>query len=252
MLSRRRSGFTLIELLVVIAIIAILAAILFPVFARAREAARKSSCQNNLKECGVGIQLYWNDYDSTLPSSAIAGNFTTFATKRGWTPLGNRPATGAWPELLYDHMKNKDILFCPSDSAEHDSNTNPQNITVSYYYKYAADLAWNNLQKRKEGDFAYNSDQIIFYERAGWHFGATNGIKNGVQINVVYMDSHVKTVNLVSSVDSEIATANGGGCTNSGEPMYYNFNNDVAKSDTNPNKTAAATFIDPTVYSDAL
>src|SRR5438552_6816904 len=65
--GRRRRGFTLIELLVVIAIIAILAAILFPVFARAREQARKASCQSNLKQIVTGFLMYNQDYDETMP-----------------------------------------------------------------------------------------------------------------------------------------------------------------------------------------
>ena len=65
-----KKGFTLIELLVVIAIIAILAAILFPVFARARENARRSSCQSNHKQIALGILQYTGDYDDTLPPVA--------------------------------------------------------------------------------------------------------------------------------------------------------------------------------------
>src|SRR5258706_4037403 len=68
--AARRSGFTLIELLVVIAIIAILAAILFPVFAQAREAARKASCQSNLKQLTLGCLMYSADYDGRLVSGA--------------------------------------------------------------------------------------------------------------------------------------------------------------------------------------
>ena len=66
----RRRGFTLIELLVVIAIIAILASILFPVFAQAREAARKTSCTSNLKQTGLAVMMYAQDYEETLPFAA--------------------------------------------------------------------------------------------------------------------------------------------------------------------------------------
>jgi prepilin-type N-terminal cleavage/methylation domain-containing protein len=69
----RRSGFTLIELLVVIAIIAILAAILFPVFARARESARKTQCLSNMKQLGNAIMMYTTDYDEYFPELAAAG-----------------------------------------------------------------------------------------------------------------------------------------------------------------------------------
>ena len=65
---QRRHGFTLIELLVVIAIIAVLAAILFPVFAQAREQARQTTCLSNLKQLGTGLTMYAQDYDETLPS----------------------------------------------------------------------------------------------------------------------------------------------------------------------------------------
>jgi prepilin-type N-terminal cleavage/methylation domain-containing protein len=68
---RRRSAFTLIELLVVIAIIAILAAILFPVFAQAREKARQAACLSNLKQIGTGVMMYVQDYDETFPQSSV-------------------------------------------------------------------------------------------------------------------------------------------------------------------------------------
>ncbi len=70
MLTRSRKGFTLIELLVVIAIIAILAAILFPVFAKAREAARQSVCLSNLKQIGLGIMQYVDDWKGRYPAEA--------------------------------------------------------------------------------------------------------------------------------------------------------------------------------------
>lgn len=91
-----RSGFTLIELLVVIAIIALLAAILFPVFARARENARKSSCANNLKQLALCIAQYSQDFDETLTENTT----------------GN--AAGAWTNLIQPYLKNRQSLSCPS------------------------------------------------------------------------------------------------------------------------------------------
>src|SRR5450432_535955 len=70
MCSRTKTGFTLIELLVVIAIIAVLAAILFPVFAQAREKARQTSCLSNMKQLGLGFAMYTQDYGERLPSAA--------------------------------------------------------------------------------------------------------------------------------------------------------------------------------------
>src|SRR5580658_8541822 len=72
--GNRKAGFTLIELLVVVAIIALLAAILFPVFARARENARRASCQSNLKQIGMGLLQYAQDYDDTMVTQDTAGN----------------------------------------------------------------------------------------------------------------------------------------------------------------------------------
>jgi prepilin-type N-terminal cleavage/methylation domain-containing protein/prepilin-type processing-associated H-X9-DG protein len=93
-----RRGFTLIELLVVIAIIAILAAILFPVFARAREKARQSSCLSNTKQLQLAILMYVQDYDETFC-------------------LGNNSAGGSWVKwftLMEPYLKNEQILVCPS------------------------------------------------------------------------------------------------------------------------------------------
>jgi prepilin-type N-terminal cleavage/methylation domain-containing protein/prepilin-type processing-associated H-X9-DG protein len=103
--QRARSGFTLIELLVVIAIISVLAAILFPVFARARENARRASCQSNLKQVGLGLLQYAGDYDDTLP-------FSFFGS------AGNSDATNyKWMDAIYPYVKNEQIFTCPSDNA---------------------------------------------------------------------------------------------------------------------------------------
>ena len=98
-IQRRRQAFTLIELLVVIAIIAILAAILFPVFAQAREKARQASCLSNGKQLGLGLLQYVQDYDETYPS----GSGSTFIG------IG-------WAGEIYTYVKSTKVYSCPDDS----------------------------------------------------------------------------------------------------------------------------------------
>lgn len=107
--KRVKLGFTLIELLVVIAIIAILAAILFPVFGRARENARRASCQSNLKQIGLGILQYTQDYDERLP---LAWGDTTLAgASIGFT--ANNPI---WAEFVHPYVKSIQLYRCPSNN----------------------------------------------------------------------------------------------------------------------------------------
>src|SRR5713101_7352425 len=105
MRRRSASGFTLIELLVVIAIIAILAAILFPVFAQARESARQTTCLSNNKQIGLSVAMYLQDYDNTYPSQPSDGLLTVTA--------GGKINT-YYDELL-PYQKNQRIWICPSD-----------------------------------------------------------------------------------------------------------------------------------------
>jgi len=106
----KRRGFTLIELLVVIAIIAILAAILFPVFSRAREQARKSNCLSNLKQMGTAMLMYAQDWDETLPL-AMPGCIL--------------PGAKQWWAAIYPYTKNASILHCPSAANPWTWFTNP-------------------------------------------------------------------------------------------------------------------------------
>lgn len=112
-----RRGFTLIELLVVIAIIAILAAILFPVFARAREAARQSSCLSNLKQLGSGTMMYIQDYDET---NLRANNIASYSLPNGTLSTSTNCL---WMYQLYPYVKNAQVYSCPSDAAAKFSST---------------------------------------------------------------------------------------------------------------------------------
>jgi len=111
----RRSGFTLIELLVVIAIIAILAAILFPVFARAREKARQTTCLSNLKQIGLGIMMYVQDYDERY--------------MYGWHIYA---CSSTWEGFIMPYVKNEQIFLCPSGPAD-------SGINVSGAYSWVYD-----------------------------------------------------------------------------------------------------------------
>jgi prepilin-type N-terminal cleavage/methylation domain-containing protein/prepilin-type processing-associated H-X9-DG protein len=102
-----RRGFTLIELLVVIAIIAILAAILFPVFAKAREKARQSSCLSNIKQLSLGMLQYAQDYDEMFPMVAM-----TQAAPIYWCPIPGQTTC-----LIEPYIKNTQVFKCPSQSA---------------------------------------------------------------------------------------------------------------------------------------
>ena len=111
-----RKAFTLIELLVVIAIIAILAAILFPVFAQARESARRSACLSNVDQIGLAFQMYVQDYDETTPS--LWGGYGA-----GCLPNGTGCSIDWWESLL-PYTKSVQVYFCP-DRNTGDPNPNP-------------------------------------------------------------------------------------------------------------------------------
>ncbi len=117
-----RRGFTLIELLVVIAIIAILAAILFPVFARAREKAREASCLSNSKQIGLAWAMYVQDYNENVPPYAIR-----YLDPAGWGPR--------WYQLIEPYVKNQALFVCPSEATS----------TMGYAYNgyYLVNPEWN-------------------------------------------------------------------------------------------------------------
>ncbi len=145
---KRRRGFTLIELLVVIAIIAILAAILFPVFAKAREKARQSSCNSNVKQIGVAILAYCQDYDERYPRYSFG--------------------TWYWPVVISPYMKSVQLFHCPSrkDTAQTwPGPTDPTSTYCAYGYN-GSGVGYSGIAMAEATDTA---GTIVFSESYNVH-----------------------------------------------------------------------------------
>ena len=162
---RQRDAFTLIELLVVIAIIAILAAILFPVFARARENARRASCMSNLKQIGLGFMMYTQDYDEKFPPAMW---FTTwkgvgyvtqtdpsmpgykFKVNDGSGLAGGSGNYVSWMDLIYPYVKSVQIFVCPSATAAVSTPSYGYNRQVSLVASGKFGIALAAIQRPSE------------------------------------------------------------------------------------------------------
>jgi prepilin-type N-terminal cleavage/methylation domain-containing protein/prepilin-type processing-associated H-X9-DG protein len=171
-LIRRVSAraFTLIELLVVIAIIAILAAILFPVFAQAREAARKTSCASNLKQIGTSWTMYIQDYDERIGSANPPPDWGHCPTMPG------RSQFGGWEgNILAPYIKNTQVFKCPSSSGFGVNNNcaNMSYTVASYAYNYASLQVWSCAAAASVGkglaEIDRPADAMVFWDSVtGW------------------------------------------------------------------------------------
>ncbi len=200
---RKKNGFTLIELLVVIAIIAILAAILFPVFAKAREKARQIACVSNLKQIGTALMMYVQDYDETYPSipwnTVSGGNYYT--ESNCYIYNGEYTGSCGYRTQLEPYIKNGNVFKCPSDSEciISSDNSNNGHYQTSYVYRNWMALAggspqpiWDRTGKPLTlSQFGYPSQIFIIYERYHFHDN-TWGSANAPE-NVIFADGHAKS-----------------------------------------------------------
>ena len=194
---KQKKGFTLIELLVVIAIIAILAAILFPVFAKAREKARQSSCASNLKQLALAIYNYKMDYDETYPLSYPAQGV-------GATQVVSGTPTYWWMDLLELYVKSKQVFRCPS------GDRGACCITELNSYSPSKEMSMG----AKDAEVAKPSETFMIADAVAnctvWPHDTKGaiGYRHFGRFNGAYFDGHVKNADMWPA--TRASTAQGG------------------------------------------
>jgi len=225
--NRSYQGFTLIELLVVIAIISLLAAILFPVFARARENARRASCMSNLKQIGLGMMMYVQDYDeryapSIMGSFRVTSSYTTGAACTGKPCAIYQVSDGvypgnfwSWMDSLYPYTKSVQIYQCPSQ---------PSDTTSSYGYNaYINQETISNVPVSMsaisrpadivmflDDHYAYNTYAYPYSPNGGWKaytwgLGSPYFAPHFDGTNIAFADGHAKWMKQTSAFSKSTA-----------------------------------------------
>jgi prepilin-type N-terminal cleavage/methylation domain-containing protein/prepilin-type processing-associated H-X9-DG protein len=176
---RKAQGFTLIELLVVIAIIAILASILFPVFARARENARRTSCMSNLKQFGLAMMQYTQDYDETYPKS-VAGGFGA-NPPGGAQDLGNDGSFNKWmwPQILYPYHKSLQSFYCPSGTNILVPSTTRIYMRYGHYSVNSNVIVGETITPRKIAEIAAPATVYAIFDGGTYTTSTTRALASG-------------------------------------------------------------------------
>jgi general secretion pathway protein G len=197
---RAKRGFTLVEMLVVIGIIAVLAAMLFPVFAAAREKGRSAACVSNLKQLGAAVEIYASDFDDHYPWAKDPADeyhpeiWNDFPVWKAWIPYMPRLR-----DTLDPYVKNYDVWHCASDTGfdylEDTGLPMPAHPTsfdafgTSYYYR--TEIVFRTmLVGRADRPAEVN---LLFDGHGRWHGRTDNEM--GKRWNILYADGHVKTAN---------------------------------------------------------
>jgi prepilin-type N-terminal cleavage/methylation domain-containing protein/prepilin-type processing-associated H-X9-DG protein len=207
-LRKGRNAFTLIELLVVIAIIAILAAILFPVFGRARENARRASCQSNLKQIGLGVLQYTQDWDEHYPLMV--------ASQQG-DYIG-------WGYAVQSYIKSEQVFQCPSDNSVIPSDPDPKvragtNGWSDYFMNY--NLGIDNNSSNTESALTntsltiMNGETVADNARAYAQKTTSSASRHLDGANYGFVDGHVKWLKKEKVLDGTPSTVCGAGNANS-------------------------------------
>jgi prepilin-type N-terminal cleavage/methylation domain-containing protein/prepilin-type processing-associated H-X9-DG protein len=202
---KKRNAFTLIELLVVIAIIAILAAILFPVFALAREKARSATCLSNFKQLGTGVMMYVQDWDDCYPNNRL---FTFPGGAEGVSKLVT------WKTATHPYVKNIDVYRCPSNkhNKQPDETKGDDAFGLPVYpisYAYNGSALWSAATTKTvipmgavpeparylmliESNAAYSDYGIWGFADAGPN-GGSFFVHSNKQMQALFFDGHAKT-----------------------------------------------------------
>jgi prepilin-type N-terminal cleavage/methylation domain-containing protein/prepilin-type processing-associated H-X9-DG protein len=191
-------GFTLVELLVVIAIIAILASILFPVFAQARAKARQVSCLSNMRQLGIGLSMYAQDYDETL---FFFGHNVDFSRASAAVPLGARADNRWWNQILSYTTNVPNLLVCPEDSRRLPNSTDGK--PRSYIANRAAEnLALAQVERPAEiivvsekgnpFDDSWFEPPKNLYDKPGFAEPVLALTRHSGGVNATFFDGHAK------------------------------------------------------------